>query len=182
MNELYCKLPKEIQNEFDSPILSIIAAIYACVLLYVFIPLFLISRLFSMLFPLISIINILYLDPDGDYKSIALLQWILTIAYGVLVASWVIAVIRCLDYYHWTSHLMPGGDTWKCVPQNQYQRLNLMQKYYDQRLSQKYLGKNIGGLIVSYWSSFEMNQWLQQFGQQLKNLDNRCLDSKIDYF
>ena len=162
------------------------AVFWGYFMLYIFFPLFLLSRLFSMLFPLMAIIYF-----NFDIESIQLLQWILTISYTILIISWIISAIRCFDYYHWTSHLIPGGVFWKAVRYNarkndfihQYNRLNLMQKYYDIRLNEKFLdserrnvviemlGRDIGGLIVSFWPQFEMKQWLDELTQKHEQLD-----------
>ena len=161
--------------------------IWGYCLLYLLFPLFVISRLFSIFFPLISIIYY-----NFDIKSIELLQWILTILYGIFICSWIIAAIRCIHFYHWTLHLFPGGTYWwvhthsKIAERNgvgfQYKRLNLMQLYYNKRLNDKYmfdereqvvieiLGRDIGGLIVSFWPKFEFKEWLDQFEQDKKRL------------
>ena len=165
--------------------------IYSYFILYVFLPLFLLSRLFSMLFPFISIINILYLNDDyNNIESVQLLQWILTVSYMILIVLWIISAIRCLYYYHWTSHVVPNGHYWDAVPfgaakyfyVKQYCRLNLMQKFYNTRLNEKFLerkrkeivieilGKDIGGVIVSYWPKFELKPWLQQLKKQQEHL------------
>ena len=133
---------------------------------------FLLSRLFSMFFPIIAIIYF-----DIKISDIELLQWILTSIYFVLIISWIIAAINCIKFYHWTSHLFPnrnGRDLsqgWQGVinePHDfQFRRLNLIQTFYNKRCNEKYLeilrkeividilGKDIGGLIISYWAPFE---------------------------
>ena len=159
---------------------------YCCFMLYIFFPLFLISRIFSMCFPLISIIYFRF-----NIESIELLQWLLTICYVIFIFAWIIAVVRCLDYYHWTMHVLPyyswGAFHYGSSKEEinyQLNRLNIMQKFYFMRLDEKFLyskrkqvvieilGKDIGGLIVSFWPKFDMKQWLDQLCKECKELDD----------
>ena len=146
---------------------------YVYFMLYVFLPIFVLSRLFSIFFPLIAVIYF-----NFDFESIQLLQWILTILYAIFVGAWIIAAIRCFYFYHWTIRLFPGLAWWS--PSRRQKGLNLMQKYYNHRLTDKFmydkrrtvvieiLGKDIGGLVVSFWPKFEFKQWLTQLENDLK--------------
>ena len=147
---------------------------YAYCMIWLFLPMFLLSRLFSTFFPLVAIIY---------FNKISILQWILTLSHGIFICSWIICAIRCIYFYHWTIHLFPGHRTWDATSSTpsqdeitkQYIRLNSMQHFYNKRLNEKYLdkkrreivikylGKDIGGLIVSYWPLFEFKQWLDEF-------------------
>ena len=153
--------------------------VYCYFILYVFIPLFVLSRLFSIFFPLIALIYF-----NFDIESIQLLQWILTILYVVFMTAWIISAIRCFYFYHWTIRFFPGlsywdpGDDRRDISRNK-RRLNLMQKYYNHRLNDKFvynegrkvvieiLGKDIGSLVVSFWPKFEFQQWLNDLKSEL---------------
>ena len=143
-------------------------------------PIFLISRLFSMFFPIISIIYL-----NFDVESIQLLQWLLTIAYGVIIISWCVSFVKCMQFYYWTTHLYPGNksSSWNgSYDQRGLRYLNLMQKYYDKRndfifLDKKrirvvieVLGKDIGGLVVSYWPQFNLKELLQDLETEFKDM------------
>ena len=153
---------------------------YVYFMLYVFFPLFVLSRLFSIFFPLIAMIYF-----NFDIKSIQLLQWILTILHTIFVCAWIIAAIRCFRFYRVTMQLFPGLNYWSVnggfiTTNGQEKRLNLMQKYYNQRINEKFiydqsrkivieiLGKDIGGLIVSFWPKFDLGQWLQDLKQDMQ--------------
>ena len=75
--------------------------------------------------------------------------------------------------------LLPGSDYWY-ASRIKIEGLNIMQKYYCKRLINKFvddearkiviqiLGKDIGGLIVSYFGpKFEFKQWLMDLQDQL---------------
>ena len=147
-------------------------------MLFIFFPLFLLSRLFSIFFPLIAIIYF-----NFDIESIQLLQWILTGLYAVFMCAWVIAAIRCFYFYHWTVRLFPGLNFWYPSSRNKQKGLNLMQKYYNRRLNEKFvydqgrkvvieiLGKDIGRLVISFWPKFEFVEWIKELEQDLLHLD-----------
>ena len=159
----FIEIPKYFQEEFDTArngytsfrciCISFwgFGIVYGYFMVYIFLGLFIISRFFSMVFPLIALIYL-----EFDVKSIQLLQWILTIAYVLLIFGWIIAVIRCLDYYHWTSHLVPDGRWWETISysaskkevMHQYDRLNLIQEFYNKRLSEKYLEKKRKEIVI----------------------------------
>ena len=156
------------------------AMIWSHICAFIIFPLFIIGQLFSRFFPLISLIYY-----NFDVKSVELLQWLLTGAYTVLIISWSIALINCIDYYHWTSHLLPGHQSyWRYMQKDAYlyPNLNLLQKYYNIRCDIKFidikrkemvlklLGKDIGGLVVSYWPKFDLKQMLNAIDQDFERI------------
>ena len=156
--------------------------VYVYFLCWIVFPLFCLSRIFSMFFPIIAIIYW-----DFDVKDIQLLQWLLTIVYGILVICWIISFVRCMDFYYWTTHLFPGDRSGQVTDINERRwnliRLNLMQKYYDKWVNQVFiekerikmvieiLGTDIGGLIVSFWPKFHLKQVLDQMGHEYGRID-----------
>ena len=152
-----------------------VSYIWVNIVLFVIFPIFLLSRTFSLFFPFVAII---YYGFD-DIESIQLFQWLLTSIYFILIVCYIVACLNCIKFYIWTSHLFVGclQSTWYGVQyceEQQLHRLNLMQQVYYQRFDQVYiekqrkkmvieiLGKDIGGLIVSYWPLFEWTQLIQQ--------------------
>ena len=150
--------------------------IWICICQFFIFPLFIIGQIFSRFFPLIAFIYY-----EFDIENVQLLQWILTIAYTVLLIAWFIAFIRCINYYKWTNAVLPSsGRYWSDCYNEVYccKNLNLIQKYYNIRCDMKYidkkrrqvvieiLGKDIGNLIVSYWSHFEMKHLLYAIDQE----------------
>ena len=115
-----------------------------------------------------------------------MLQWLLTIAYGVIVVWWTIAFVKCMKFYHWTTHLFPGNGQWSWEGSDRrglsLKRLDLIQKYYDQRNDAMFmdkqrvemvidiLGKDIGGLIVSYWPKFDLQRALDKYEMETSML------------
>ena len=187
IKEPFIEAPKEFKKELESAKNDTQSFHCLCVahwtfmlfwvyfLLYAYFPLFILSHIFSMFFPLMSIIYF-----NFNIESIELLQLILTIVYLTFMFCWIISAIRCVSFYHWTTHLMPGGAWWQAISDRmsqqdinlQLKRFNVMQQCYNQRLNEKYLqqkrkdivieilGKDIGGLIISYWPEFDFQVWL----------------------
>ena len=164
----------------DDWFIELAGMIWVHICAFIIFPLFIIGQLFSRLFPLISLIYY-----NFDVKSVELLQWLLTGAYTVLTISWLIALINCINYYHWTSHLLPGHPSyWGHVNKDAYvyPNLNLLQKYYNIRCDIKFvdikrkemvlklLGKDIGGLVVSYWPKFDLKQMINAIDQDFERL------------
>ena len=150
---------------------------YVYFMLWVGFPLFILSRLFSMFFPIISIIY-----SDFDLEAVSLLQLLLSVIYGLIIVSWIVALIKCMQFYYWSNHLYPGDDSswWRGAYRIELglRRLNLMQKYYNLRIDGIFieknrietvidiLGKDIGGLIVSYWPKFDFKQLMDQLKEE----------------
>ena len=147
-------------------------------------PLFVVSRLLSMFFPIISMVYL-----NFDLKSVSLLQLVFTVVYAILIISWMFALIKCMQFYYWSTHLFPGNDSsyWHGTLGIgiSFRRLNLMQKYYNLRNDAIFiekkrietvidiLGKDVGGLIVSYWPQFEFSQLMKQLKDEEKNMNFR---------
>ena len=155
--------------------------VYTHFMFHIVLPLFILSRLFSMFYPIISLFYL-----NFDVKSVQLLQWLLTIIYVILLLFWMIAFIKCMKFYHWTNHLFPGNtnSAWEDSSWKEYslKRLNIMQKYYDMRNDNVFmdkkrremvidiLGKDIGGLIVSYWPKYDFEKSLKKYKEENNGL------------
>ena len=189
LNRLFRYFPPETNRNFRDAMADngsyqcqyksyhIVKFVYVYLMLYVFLPVFILSRLFSIFFPLIAVVYF-----NFDIESIQLLQWILTGLYAIFMGAWVIAAIRCFYFYHWTIRLFPGLNSWYHSSTTKQQGLNLMQKYYNRRLNDKFiydqgrkivieiLGKDIGRLVVSFWPKFEFMEWLKELQQEISKL------------
>ena len=158
-------------------VVNALVAFYVFFMVYILLPLFVISRLFSMWFPIISLIYFGF-----DSNSVQLLQLTLTMIYAVLVIVWIISAIECYKFYYWTTHLFPsfknGNFSLKYVLQKQISQLMRMQQYYDERCDQVFLdvkrkqvvieilGRDIGGLVISFWPHFDLKEAMQTWDQE----------------
>ena len=160
-------------RDYSDIIWDLFRIIYMYFMTYVGLPLFFLSRLFSMFFPVISMVYLQF-----DLKSVSLLQLVFTVTYGVLIFWWIIALVKCMQFYYWSTHLFPGDESmsWKMAYNIKFnlRRLNLMQKYYNLRNDAVFvepkriemviniLGKDIGGLVVSFWPKIQFKQFWNQ--------------------
>ena len=132
---------------------------------------------FLFIFNVLPIIHHMLVFLNFDVKSIQLLQWLLTIIYGLLVFLWTVAFVECFKFYHWTSHLF-FDDTWhswerdwiwckiKILWYHWYACWCCIYGYERIEMVIGIVGKDIGRLIASYWPTCDLQRSLEKYEQE----------------
>ena len=152
-----------------------------CTFIFVLIPLWCVTRLFYLSFPVISMVNEMkyYVKNSDDGKfswnlmwnivnsnEIVLLQVILTGIYWFLVLTWIVYLVKVMNFYFWVKLVGLGNNYWSLWDVQQTKVYNdITEQYqtmYDSLVVKEVLceffGDDLGSIIFDYWININIDK------------------------